>query len=208
MVNTADRCSNILEKKTGYEHLNFGINGTNPINYYLIYKTLAKKFEHDVVIIGILPANDFQDYSEKDEITLINYPIYRPYWKSTKSDCELKHTLASINQSYSSLAIYDKPIKIHQTRDSIYHHLSFIEKIKSEFIANSYLLGFISDITQKKMLAQYQETSTFKTYPQNEWNKFSYSLQKLFEEASNRDNYSDTKRRTTISKNASKYAFA
>jgi hypothetical protein len=175
MVNTPDRCSNILEKKTGYEHLNFGINGTSPINYYLIYKTLAKKFDHDVVIIGILPANDFEDYSEGKEISLIDYPIYRPYWKKTKSDYELKYSLASINQSCNSVAIYDKPTKIYQTKDSVYQCLSFIEKIKSEFIANSYVLGFINAINQKKMLAQFQETSTFQTYPPNKWNTFSYS---------------------------------
>jgi hypothetical protein len=187
MVNTPDRCSNILEKKTSREHLNFGINGTSPINYYLTYKTLAKKFDHDVVIIGILPANDFEDYSEGKEISLIDYPIYRPYWKKTKSDYELKYSLASTNQSSNSLAIYDKPTKIYQTKDSVYQHLSFMEKIRSEFVANSYVLGFIGEITKKRMLAQYQETSVFQTYPKDKWETFSYSLKKLFEEAKGRE---------------------
>ena len=115
MVNTQDRCSNILEKNTRLEHLNFGINGTSPINYYLIYKSLAKKFDHDVVIIGILPANDFEDYSEGDEVGLINFPIYRPYWENTKQGYELKYSLTSVNQAYSSLAIYNKPIEIGST---------------------------------------------------------------------------------------------
>jgi hypothetical protein len=183
MVNMPDRCSNILEKKTGNEHLNFGINGTSPIDYYLVYKTLAKKFDHDVVIVGVLPANDFEDYSEGDEITLVNFPIYRPYWKSTNSNYQLKYSLASINQSYGSLAIYDKPDKIFQTKDSVYQRLPFVEKIKSEFIANSYILGLIGEITKKKILAQYQATSMFQTYPKSKWNTFSYSLKKIFEEA-------------------------
>ncbi len=183
MVNTPDRCSNILEKETGNESLNFGINGTSPINYYLIYKTLAKKFEHDIVIIGILPANDFEDYSEGDETTLINYPVYRPYWKSTKSSYELKYSLASINQAYGSLAIYDKPTKIHQTKDSVYRHLSLGGKIKSEFINNSYVLGFVGEMTKKKSQNQYDETSMYQSYLPKQWNIFSHSLKKLFEEA-------------------------
>lgn len=97
-----------FRKTTQNEHLNFGINGTSPINYYLIYKSLAKKFEHDVVIIGVLPANDFEDYSDGDEVSLIQFPIYRPYWKNTNKNYVLKYSLSSVNQAYGSLAIYNK----------------------------------------------------------------------------------------------------
>lgn len=102
------------------EHLNFGINGTSLINYYLLHKHLAKRFEHDVVIIGFLPANDFEDYSDGDEAGLVQFPIYRPYWKSANSGYDLKYSLASINQACGSLAIYNKPKAIFNTKDSVY----------------------------------------------------------------------------------------
>ncbi len=183
MVNTPDRLSDILEKNTGHEHLNFGINGTSPINYYLIYKSLAKKYDHDVVVIGILPANDFEDYTEGDKISLLDYPIYRPYWKSTNDKIELKHSLATVNQSYSSLAIYDKPYEVYHTKDSIYRSLPLVQKIKSQFRANSYLLALIDEISKRKSATSVPQPSVFENYPKKKWKDFSYSLERLFEEA-------------------------
>ena len=183
MVNIDNRLSNILEKNTQNEHLNFGINGTSPINYYLTYKHLAKKFEHDIVIIGVLPANDFEDYADGDEPTLIRFPIYRPYWKNTNKGYDLKYSLASINQAYGSLAIHNKPVEIFKTKDSIYQSLSLGNKIKSEFIANSYLLKFVSKLGERNIKEHFNKTSVFENYPNDKWKIFSYSLEKLILEA-------------------------
>ncbi len=183
MVNTNERCSDILEASTGKEHLNFGINGTSPINYYLIYEELAKKYEHDVVIIGILPANDFQDFSDGDDLGLINFPIYRPYWKNTNHGYELKYSLASINQAYGSKMNYDKPNKIYATKDSVYQNLSIGGKLQSELQSNSYVVGLVSEIVKDKAMEKFSATSVFEEYPKDKWATFSYSLEKLFEEA-------------------------
>ena len=183
MVNTPNRCSDILEKFTKNEHLNFGINGTSPINYYLIYKNLAKKFEHNVLIIGVLPANDFEDYSDGDEVGLIRFPIYRPYWKSATNDFDLKYSLALVNQAYGSLAIYNKPKQIFHTKDSVYQSLSLGKKIKSEFIANSYLLKLVAEMGKRSTIERFNQSSMFENYPKDKWAIFSYSLRKLIEEA-------------------------
>jgi hypothetical protein len=59
-----DRLSNILEKDTGREHLNFGTGGNfGPLQYALLYKSMAAAFDHDLVIVGVLPDNDFHDMS-------------------------------------------------------------------------------------------------------------------------------------------------
>jgi hypothetical protein len=187
MVNTKDRCSNILEKNTGNEHLNFGVNGTSPINYYLLYQSLAKKFDHDIVVIGVLPANDFQDYTEGKEISLLEYPIYRPYWKDANNKMELKYSLASVNQSYSSLAIYNKPYKIYHTKDSVYKTLSLVQKIKVQCNANSYILALVNEIASRKPTETDVQPSIFENYPKNNWKAFSYSLEKLFEEAKGKE---------------------
>ena len=59
-----DRLSNVLERDTGVEHLNFGTGGTfGPLQYALLYKTMAAAFDHDTVLVGVLPDNDFHDMS-------------------------------------------------------------------------------------------------------------------------------------------------
>jgi hypothetical protein len=57
-----DRLTNILEKDTGREYLNFGTGGDfGPLQYALLYKTMAVGFDHNLVVVGVLPDNDFRD---------------------------------------------------------------------------------------------------------------------------------------------------
>ena len=76
-----ERVSNILEKRTGREHLNFGSGGGfSPLQYSLVYRTLAAGFDHQQVLVGVLPDNDFHEMdgpwlSEKYA------GQYRPYYK-------------------------------------------------------------------------------------------------------------------------------
>ena len=75
------RLSNILEKRTGREHLNFGSSGGfSPLQYALVYRTMAAKFDHKSVVVGVFPENDFH---EMDPAWLDrNYSgQYRPYYK-------------------------------------------------------------------------------------------------------------------------------
>jgi hypothetical protein len=55
------RLTNILEKETGREYLNFGSSSFGPLQYDLMYKTMASKFDHDLVLVGVVPDNDFHD---------------------------------------------------------------------------------------------------------------------------------------------------
>src|SRR3984893_3912032 len=75
-----DRLSNVLERDTGIEHLNFGTGGTfGPLQYALLYKSMAAGFDHDLVLVGVLPDNDFRDMSlSYGRIHLAGR--YRPYY--------------------------------------------------------------------------------------------------------------------------------
>ena len=80
-VHDEDRLTNILEKRTGREHLNFGSGGGfSPLQYALVYRTMASAFDHDRVIVAVLPENDFH---EMDGPWLRNAYSgqYRPYYK-------------------------------------------------------------------------------------------------------------------------------
>ena len=74
------RLTNILEKQTGREYLNFGTGGDfGPLQYALLYKTLAAKFDHQLVLVGVLPDNDFRDMSLEWGKTH-HAGRYRPYY--------------------------------------------------------------------------------------------------------------------------------
>ena len=139
LVNAPQRYSNLLEAQTGREHLNFGINGTSPIDYYLTYESLVRRFDHDVVIITLLPANDFEDYEESQQLALLRYPIYRPYWRGNLPDVSLAYSLADIKQSIAAPNNYHKPEQVQQTVDSLYYTLSWVQQLAAEIQLNSYL---------------------------------------------------------------------
>ncbi|MEO5587438.1 MAG: SGNH/GDSL hydrolase family protein [Novosphingobium sp.] len=59
-VADGQRLPDLLERRTGTEHLDFGTSGDfDPVQYWQLYRTLAKRFDHDAVIVMILPNNDF-----------------------------------------------------------------------------------------------------------------------------------------------------
>jgi len=83
------RLSDLLEQDTKLEHLNFGTAGYfGPTQYYLLYKTLAKQFDHDAVIIGLFPTNDFLD-DDYEYGRRVHAHRYRPYLVGTYPDYQL-----------------------------------------------------------------------------------------------------------------------
>ena len=94
-----ERLTNIMERDTGIEHLNFGTGGDfGPLQYFLLYKTMAAAFDHDLVLVGVLPDNDFHDMSlawgkehEPDR--------YRPYYGDDFSVVYLGHFKPNAGES-------------------------------------------------------------------------------------------------------------
>jgi hypothetical protein len=81
-VNIEDTVQARLEQTLGVDIYNFGISGfVGPVEYYLIYKDLAKRFEHDGVIVFFLPENDFSDNDYNGVWKKRHLPWYRPYYK-------------------------------------------------------------------------------------------------------------------------------
>ena len=82
-VSREDRVSDLLEKKTGIEHLNFATSGIfGPIQQWLIYENLAREFDHTAVYLFVFPTNDFVDNDPSK-----NDPRrYRPYLRTTQGE--------------------------------------------------------------------------------------------------------------------------
>jgi hypothetical protein len=80
-VDFNDTVQSRLENSLDIDVYNFGSDGYfGPVQYYLIYRNLAKQFDHDGVIVFFLPANDFTD----NDFTLWknSHPTwYRPYYR-------------------------------------------------------------------------------------------------------------------------------
>ena len=82
-VSREDRVSDLLEKKTGVEHLNFATSGIfGPIQQWLIYKNLAQQFDHTAVYLFAFPTNDFVD----NDLNKNNPRRYRPYLRTTQGE--------------------------------------------------------------------------------------------------------------------------
>ena len=79
-VDTSDRLSDRLEAETGLEHLNFASSGElGSTTELLIYRDLASQFDHDGVILAVLPENDFED-NDLEFGQIFHEDRYRPYF--------------------------------------------------------------------------------------------------------------------------------
>ena len=74
------RLTNILERDTGHEYLNFGSGSFGPLQYALLYKTMAVKFDHNFVLVGVVPDNDFHDMDYSFQKAHGQKEEYRPYY--------------------------------------------------------------------------------------------------------------------------------
>jgi hypothetical protein len=87
----SDRLSDQLEQKTGIAFLNFATSQVfGPVQYLLAYETLASKFDHEAILVGFLPDNDFTE-SSWEIGRKIWYKRYRPYFVGEDGHYELTY---------------------------------------------------------------------------------------------------------------------
>ena len=177
MVNPADRMSTRLTKQTGHRHLNFAINGTSPINYWQTYRQFNHSVAHKAVLVGLLPANDFEDYTGDKVHAQVDFPIYRPYWTT---DNKLAYSLANIRQSIG--AVGRTQVSLLQTVDSVYQVLSWKQKARVHFVEHSYLAQTVLKLAQNRV----KVGATWTRYAQfsdAEWRVMTHSLEQLKQDA-------------------------
>ncbi|RTL56150.1 MAG: hypothetical protein EKK37_16860 [Sphingobacteriales bacterium] len=100
-LDTSERLSNLLQKKTGYESLNFGCSNTGSTQEYLVYKNLADSFTHSAILLGFHPHTDFFD----DDVAYYNtwpfsgFIFYRPFFVGNYPDYKLEYRPSAIDSS-------------------------------------------------------------------------------------------------------------
>lgn len=182
---TQKRFTDLLEKSTGIEFLNFGTAGNfSPTQYYLMYKHLAKKYSHEVVIIALLPANDFIE-DDFENSTSLFAGRYRPYWVGEYPSYRLTYSLETLDQSTWSVPYFEKKNRSKKVK--------FTEALRSFTYTYNVYEYFRSLMTYRKSLkVSYNEpletnlTSGYYDYSPIQWSRMKFSLQKIEEEAADK----------------------
>jgi hypothetical protein len=158
-VPEVDRLSNLLENALGKEVLNFGTSGYfGPTQYYLLYKTFAKKFSHNEVIVGILPSNDFNDdnfdrWKDKGR--------HRPFWVGTYPNYRLIYPPSS--PEGMTLARYI---------GGFFREFSYLYNA----VKYVYLARKMGDSSSEKIYSRFYD------FDQEEFHRMAYSLEMLKKE--------------------------
>ena len=83
-VNLNNTSQKYIEDLTSLNVLNFGVSKNfGIVQYYKIYKNLAKNYKHNKLIIFFLPSNDF---GENDYNNWRGSKRYRPYYKKIENN--------------------------------------------------------------------------------------------------------------------------
>lgn len=81
-VDEEHRFSNVMETLLEREVLNFGSDYfLGPLQYEILYRELASRFEHDLLVIGFAPHNDFTDNDLSIWGGWRGRNRYRPYYE-------------------------------------------------------------------------------------------------------------------------------
>jgi hypothetical protein len=127
-----DRFSNLLEKETGIEHLNFGTSGHfGTTQYFLIYKHLASNFSHNKVIVFYTATNDIEDDSFEFGKKIHN-KRYRPYLISNGNEYKIKYFNKKKLGNKINYKEYFKDLLMNYT--NFYHVLRFVYSNRYNFL--------------------------------------------------------------------------
>jgi len=173
------RWTNMLEETTGIAHMNFGNAGIfGPTQYMLLYKNFAKKFEHDGIIIGLFPGNDFLDDSPKFGRSAFGHR-YRPYLAESSTGYNLYY--------FNKSELGDAPER--QKRKSFSRGTRQIFRNFTHSVnVIEYVIGLVrqwsgAKIHGRKFIFNY---SGYTDYNESDWKRFSYIFKELRKSAGKR----------------------
>jgi hypothetical protein len=154
-VESSKTVASLLERTTEYEVYNFGSTpDIGPVQYNILYKRLAKKYEHDILIIFFLPINDFNDNDYhhwqllKRNIAAENFERFRPYWKKIGEntyDYFIPEQAIKTNDQYSEIMPFRTFFMHNFWFYNVYQALEFYYKIYKLSYLSGVPIGAILD---------------------------------------------------------------
>lgn len=157
-VNEEDRLSSILEKKLNIPHLNFGMAGKSPSEEYVIYDSVASKYEHDIVLWSLFPSNDLTDDNPANRVP----NNIGPCWDGEYPNYQLKYFPDSAPD------ILQRPLWKRIMMNFTYSY-NALHKVKNAFAKNT----------------DYKYSGYF-IYTDDQLDRLTFSIIKLSEKAKNK----------------------
>jgi hypothetical protein len=93
-VEYGDRVTEILEARTGIEHMNVASSSWATIQQWLFYENYASDYDHTAVILFIFPANDFAEMNPAVNSTT----KYKPYLRKLDEGMEVYYPIEFENR--------------------------------------------------------------------------------------------------------------
>lgn len=155
-----ERLPNLLEQNSSIKHVNFAMADKGTTQAYVIYDSIASKFEHSAILFSIFPVNDLID---DDPEMGKNENSIRPCWVGEYPNYKLEF----VPKNAPSQKDYSKWKHFLKTHTYTYDALFYLkESIKEK-------------MSDKK---NYTKTGYF-NYTDEQLNRMKYSLQKIKEKA-------------------------
>lgn len=164
-VSEENRLTNITEKETGIECLNFGTSGSfGTTQMRLLYETKAKDFSHNAVVLSFFPFNDLVDDDyEFSKSFFYTKNRYRPYMvkDSIKNDYELIYHVDALEKSQAHPDSVVRRSNADLFRDIYYSNTHAINKIGA-FIADFTYTGAMASFIADRI--KFMQAGTENTY--------------------------------------------
>lgn len=164
-IDTLHRFSNLIERATDFEMLNFAIAGYfSPTQMYLVYKKFHKEFDHDYVMMGIgfpraFTEDDIDVWKKRAERTDY-WKWYRPYWVGDYPNYNLVYETKKIEDSIVTPYPTSKEIK------------------KDFFISYSWFYNLIKGkISNKRLVSEAEKP--YRKATKDEINRLFFSIEKI-----------------------------
>ncbi len=162
-LDTTFRLTNLLEKATNKEFLNFATGGHfGPVQYYLLYKKLGAQFDHSEVFVGLSFPNEFTD---NDIEHWKGKNRYRPFWEGTYPNYKLKYQEADLASS---------SYKLNPTKDEKK------EKFKTSL---SWFYSMLDYSSRGDLEAYLWKSEKFKPFEKEQLENLIFSMDKIIETA-------------------------
>lgn len=165
-VDVSSRISNLLETKTGIEHLNFSVKNTGSLHHLETYKTLASEFEHDAIIVGIFPYDDFID-----------------------ADLEKKKVFDAGYSGHFLLGDYPNYTKVsHESVQEKSEDFVYVEALLHEYTYSWHFLLYLRN-RSKADSQKFDSPSAYYHHSEEDFMKVVFPLEQLAQLAPNKDIY-------------------
>ncbi len=170
-----NRLTNQLEKLTGKPHLNFGVAGYfGPNQYFMLYESLAKSFDHDAVLVGIYPSNDFHD----DDFQ---------YWQATGSwKGHYKPFLVGSYPEYQTVYPSNQLELDHLSWDR--YMVRWLREFSYSYTTAAHLFRQMRNVWRKEKTTPKGEAfSGYYDFSKERWDRMRFSLERLRQAAAGKN---------------------